>query len=156
MRQRQDYRGRRYERLVVVAEAEPRGSRRRLACRCDCGGTIEVYASNLVGGKTRSCGCLRREVEATGGGRFKGDDISYPAMHMRVRGARGAAREHACTSCGGGAIDWAYRWDLDCPSQRSGPGRNGGGSSVSPYCPHVEHYDPMCKPCHRDFDRGGE
>ena len=35
-------------------------------CRCDCGGNVSVRSSNLVEGKTRSCGCLRREFLASG------------------------------------------------------------------------------------------
>ena len=33
----------------------------RWTCRCDCGNIVRVYRSNLVSGKTKSCGCLRRE-----------------------------------------------------------------------------------------------
>lgn len=29
--------------------------------RCDCGVEFDALASNLKAGKTRSCGCLRRE-----------------------------------------------------------------------------------------------
>ena len=28
-------------------------------CQCDCGNTISVYSSNLLGGITKSCGCIR-------------------------------------------------------------------------------------------------
>lgn len=30
-------------------------------CKCECGNTAVVLASNLTGGHTRSCGCLRVE-----------------------------------------------------------------------------------------------
>lgn len=30
-------------------------------CRCDCGGEVSAYLTNLVSGATRSCGCLRTE-----------------------------------------------------------------------------------------------
>ncbi len=29
-------------------------------CRCDCGNTKTVYKSNLLGGRTKSCGCLEK------------------------------------------------------------------------------------------------
>lgn len=51
--------GERFERLVVIAEKE-RGERRVL-CRCDCGQTKLVAVSNLRSGRSRSCGCIRRE-----------------------------------------------------------------------------------------------
>lgn len=31
-------------------------------CKCDCGNIISVLLSNLKSGKTKSCGCLRREL----------------------------------------------------------------------------------------------
>ena len=61
-----DLTGRRFGKLVVEAKAS---SRQSLAgtpkvywrCRCDCGGTIEVWASSLTRKKraTHSCGCIR-------------------------------------------------------------------------------------------------
>jgi len=51
--------GDRYERLVVVAVL-PRGRRRWLLVRCDCGTVKEMVANNWKR-QTRSCGCLHRE-----------------------------------------------------------------------------------------------
>lgn len=34
-------------------------------CTCECGGTIEVQASSLNSGLTRSCGCLYKETRLT-------------------------------------------------------------------------------------------
>lgn len=31
-------------------------------CKCECGKKTIVYKSSLVSGKTRSCGCLKKEV----------------------------------------------------------------------------------------------
>jgi hypothetical protein len=31
-------------------------------CKCDCGGTAEVFASNLIKGHTQSCGCIWLEA----------------------------------------------------------------------------------------------
>lgn len=33
-------------------------------CKCDCGNEIDVTATDLVSGHTRSCGCLMRETSA--------------------------------------------------------------------------------------------
>ena len=38
------------------------GSKHR--CRCDCGAVVDVGTDKLNSGKTRSCGCLRKEVAA--------------------------------------------------------------------------------------------
>lgn len=31
-------------------------------CRCDCGKIKEIRADNLISGKTKSCGCLQKEI----------------------------------------------------------------------------------------------
>ena len=60
--------GETYGRLTVLAEdvtsVRGRGGKRCWLCLCECGGTIVVQQSNLRGGRTRSCGCLRRQATA--------------------------------------------------------------------------------------------
>lgn len=59
--QLKDITGLRFGRLVVV-ERRPRKNRRTYwKCRCDCSKTKTIYASNLMKGATKSCGCLRNE-----------------------------------------------------------------------------------------------
>lgn len=54
--------GRKFGRLTVIAEAEPRvyesGRKIRWKCLCECGNYVIVDGSNLCTGHTRSCGCL--------------------------------------------------------------------------------------------------
>jgi integrase/recombinase XerD len=56
-------------RLVVIREAEPVTSRggakhyRAVLCRCECSTMVIIRLSNLA--RTRSCGCLRRDVNAS-------------------------------------------------------------------------------------------
>lgn len=54
--------GERYGMLIVIRR-EADGPRRqcRYLCHCDCGNDIIVLGGSLRTGKTRSCGCLRRE-----------------------------------------------------------------------------------------------
>ena len=49
--------GDRYERLQIV-----RRDGRHFDCRCDCGENTRLHQSGW--GRTKSCGCLRREVAA--------------------------------------------------------------------------------------------
>lgn len=58
--------GKRFGRLVVIEETEPRitpsGSKeRRYLCQCDCGNTKNISRAGLQGG-TKSCGCLGVEI----------------------------------------------------------------------------------------------
>jgi hypothetical protein len=55
-----DRTGMRYGRLTVLKEAEPTYTKsktllRRWVCKCDCGNTIIVYASNLTSGHSTQC-----------------------------------------------------------------------------------------------------
>jgi hypothetical protein len=56
-------------------------------CRCDCGQLAKVDTYCLKSGKTRSCGCLRREVAALKATKHNGlDDPLYyvlNTMHQR-------------------------------------------------------------------------
>lgn len=69
--------GNRYGRLVVVAIPN---NRRMRTCKCDCGNIVVVWASNLSGGLTKSCGCLRRtrqnETQPLIHGHDRGPDAS--------------------------------------------------------------------------------
>jgi hypothetical protein len=57
-----DLTGKRFGRLVVIAYAQDQ----RWSCVCDCGAHTVVHGSNLRGGRTKSCGRLRRRIDLTG------------------------------------------------------------------------------------------
>lgn len=67
MRKPSDITGRRFGRLVAVSPAGKIGRAAVWLCRCECGKTTEVPIYNLNNGKTKSCGCLRRELNTTHG-----------------------------------------------------------------------------------------
>lgn len=56
--------GQRFGRLVVSRRVSTVGESGDLQwrCRCDCGRTTRVLGWSLRSGRTKSCGCLRREV----------------------------------------------------------------------------------------------
>lgn len=58
-----DLTGNRYSRLVVLGRAKSsKAGRARWRCICDCSGERVVLGCDLKAGKTKSCGCLRREA----------------------------------------------------------------------------------------------
>ena len=62
--------GRRFGRLVVIAEApskkSPCGSGRTYwTCQCDCGNVVVVGKTHLLYGDSTSCGCFRKEVSSS-------------------------------------------------------------------------------------------
>lgn len=63
-----DITGNKYARLTVLERVVNHGVKTRWKCLCDCGNTALVYGQYLKSGKTKSCGCLQREVT---GNRFR-------------------------------------------------------------------------------------
>lgn len=54
--------GDKYGRLTIVREDGKRGKFRMWLCECECGGQKRTTIYDLKSGKTKSCGCLSREV----------------------------------------------------------------------------------------------
>lgn len=59
--------GQRFGRLIVLEQSidyvQPSGRhRKQWLCKCDCGATVVVIGSMLRAGKTKSCGCLRKQT----------------------------------------------------------------------------------------------
>ena len=59
--------GARYGRLRVLGtpfwlQFESRWREASVVCECSCGGVCVVPCSNLSGGETKSCGCIRARV----------------------------------------------------------------------------------------------
>lgn len=53
--------GDRFSRLTIINEAGRKNERRYFLCKCSCGEVVIVNVSQLLLGKTKSCGCLRVE-----------------------------------------------------------------------------------------------
>lgn len=69
MTERIDMTGQRYGRLQVIAYAgQSRPSKGPASsmwlCACDCGARHTARRANIIAGRTKSCGCLRRERTA--------------------------------------------------------------------------------------------
>ncbi len=59
--------GRKFGRLQVTSQSLNKSSKLKWICKCSCGKEVEVFGDSLRDGKTRSCGCLRKEtVKLTG------------------------------------------------------------------------------------------
>lgn len=127
-----NHEGRRFGMLTVI-ERDTIRSRPGIQywrCMCDCGNGTVVYAGQLAGGKTKSCGCLRRRRGAAS----PIYDAEMPDGERRRRRWNAALREwrtsvfhrdnYRCRACGGGGYlqahhieAWAHaialRFDVD-------------------------------------------
>ena len=54
--------GQKFGKLTVLRFGHILKRRSYWECRCECGGAVTVYQYALRSGKTKSCGCLRRDV----------------------------------------------------------------------------------------------
>lgn len=59
MTRKTDLLGRRFGSLLVVAAAQSIRGHAYWLCRCDCGRQSMVAAQYMIGGDTKSCGCLK-------------------------------------------------------------------------------------------------
>ena len=77
----------------------------------------------------------------------------YRTAHARVQTARGKASNYLCAQeCGAQAAQWAY--DHSDPNELYDWVRRPEGTWVeAPFSLNVDHYTPMCIPCHTSHDR---
>jgi hypothetical protein len=99
-----------------------------------CGGA-RSYRSRTC----RSC----NDIVGDKNPKWRGENVSYPGMHCRVKAQRGAAGQHQCQWCDRQADEWAY--DHTDPDEK----RDGYG----PFSTDINRYLPLCIFCHRSFDK---
>ena len=61
---KKDLTGQRFGRLIVIMDTNKRTRCRKVIwlCRCDCGNLTEASGNHLICGRTKSCGCLQKEI----------------------------------------------------------------------------------------------
>lgn len=118
----------------------------RWRCRCECGLEVDVTTSNLRQGRTRSCGCLQREVFSRP--RTKQVVVGYSGAHRRITRLLGKASTQQCADCIEVGAHWTYLGD--CPEELV---QVGGQTDGLRYCLHPEHYTSRCIVHHRAYDR---
>ena len=56
--------GKKFNKLLII-EVMPKASyrRKKYRCQCDCGNIVIVEAAKVVNNHTKSCGCIRKEID---------------------------------------------------------------------------------------------
>ena len=54
--------GKKFSRLLVIEFAHMKNHRSYWKCLCDCGNEKITVRASLIGGCTKSCGCLKKEM----------------------------------------------------------------------------------------------
>jgi hypothetical protein len=86
-----DISGQRFGRLIAIKRVESNKKyQSRWLCKCDCGSEVVVYAYCLKNGNTKSCGCLKKELDWKHG--MTGTRIYSIWVSMKMR----CFNEHDC------------------------------------------------------------
>jgi hypothetical protein len=109
-----DLTGRAFGRRRVVERAHTRLGKVRWLCRCECGERRTVSATALTRGKSKSCGCLKREASPwnfrhgeSGSSHYSAEYNAWLAMRQRCLNRNG----HAYSRYGGRGITICERWN---------------------------------------------
>lgn len=104
-RARTDIVGQRFGRLVVTGLTAS-GGRRKAEAICDCGTHFTTEVHSIVGGRTKSCGCLRIKHGHAVAGVASPTYNSWAMMHDRCRNPNDERFAHY----GGRGIKVCERW----------------------------------------------
>lgn len=89
--------GERFGRLTIISQISKKG-KANLVCICECGEHFTAYRSNIVTGKTKSCGCLNVEIVKNRSfkhGRIhKGEYTSWNQMKQRCQNKNNPAYKY--------------------------------------------------------------
>lgn len=63
---KENLKGKKFGLLTVKKDAPSQTGKSRWECKCKCGNTVVVFATNLKNGRTTSCGCVRETAKREG------------------------------------------------------------------------------------------
>lgn len=113
--------GQKFGRLIVIEEHSKKHRKIVWTCECECGNKVNVIGSDLIRGKTRSCGCLKKELHTTHGMHNSRLYIIWTGMKQRVNndktgnyGARGIKCCDEWESFINFYNDMAYEYEKHC------------------------------------------
>lgn len=119
--------GQRFGRLIAVERTEKPGDVSRKSrnaywrCNCDCGGEKIAAACSLIGGSTKSCGCIARENKQRAGKIRAAQLAEKNVRNFKTPGGDndigtsldGLVKEQKCPACGKIferlSSGWAYK-----------------------------------------------
>ncbi|WP_427814321.1 AP2 domain-containing protein [Enterococcus sp. 22-H-5-01] len=97
MTKKHDLTGQRFERLIVIEDSGDRTKNGRVLwrCECECGNHKNVSGTNLISGNTKSCGCLKAQLNRE---KWKNKDISRALRTGRETDTKEGTRISLLTS----------------------------------------------------------
>lgn len=125
-----------FGRWTVLGLGEKRGRKFYWRCRCECGGEKLVHGEHLKEGRSRSCGCLNREVQLQNFQKHGFAPHEKSQRHplyatwsaMKMRCENPAATQYAYY--GGRGIRVCERWRNDFPAFAADVGERPPGTTL--------------------------
>lgn len=102
-----DLSGHRFERLLVIKKAVlKKPGQAKWVCQCDCGNVLDIRSQDLRDGSSRSCGCLKVELQTKHGLSYSDEYHIWVDMRARCTNQRYKTYKHY----GGRGIKVCERW----------------------------------------------
>lgn len=99
-----DITGQKFAKLTTISRAENNGKNTMWLCKCDCGNLVIVRSTHLTKSRTKSCGCLNKQINKNSK-TWKGyEDISGDYYSNIKKGAKNRKIEFNITI--------QYLWEL--------------------------------------------
>lgn len=73
---------------IIVYHGKNRTPFETRSCRCDCGTVRDVLVQSLLNGRSRSCGCLRKEIMGKRMREYNARAAGDPTKNARWKGGR--------------------------------------------------------------------
>lgn len=107
-----DLSGEKFGRLTVTSMYTVGPGKKHWSCICDCGETTVVASTHLIGGKTSSCGCLRRDLLRNSRTKHGFSETKTYATWCRMRDRCLNQNNPKFQRYGGRGISVCSRWDV--------------------------------------------
>ena len=122
-----DLTGQKFGRLTVIEKTTKRSPHGEIIwkCRCKCGNITEVRGSNLLGGHTKSCGCLYKETREKHGDAKKGERARLYNIWIMIKDRCYNPNNRAYKWYGGRGIKVCEEWENNYPAFKTWALANG-------------------------------
>lgn len=122
-----DLTGKVFDRWLVLGIAEPNNTHTMWNCRCSCGMERVVDGERLRNGKSRSCGCLRVELQTKHGhALYRRVPTPEYSSWQHMKGRCLDSRHKHYSSYGGRGITVCERWRKNFKDFLADMGPSGG------------------------------
>lgn len=109
---KRNWSGTKFGRWTVLSFLYKKGSNSYWLCRCSCGAIRPVQINNLTSGKTKSCGCLKVELQTIHGDTRRGEKVRLYRIWRHILSRCQDKNNHEYHRYGGRGITVCEEWKI--------------------------------------------